>query len=112
MDGKTYCLSCIHRRVCGWYPHTKADGIDCKEFLSIDYEEFRSVEPLTDEEQRIFLAAMSREKKLCQNIEELWDQLSLTSDDDIDLVKSCEEVVRKVKKVLWTEELENGKTDY
>lgn len=61
------------------------------------------VEKLTDEEQRIFLAAMRKEKSHCENIEELWDILSLSSDDDIDLVKACEEVVRKVKTALWTE---------
>ena len=78
--------------------------------LTIDLPD-TDVEKLTDEEQRIFLTAMSKEKKLCQNIEELWDQLSLSSDDDIDLVKTCEEVVRKVKNVLWTEEPENDEAD-
>ena len=61
-----------------------------------------NVEKLTDEEQRIFLAAMAKEETVCKNIEDLWDQLSLSSDDDIDLVKICEEIERKVKKALWT----------
>ena len=58
-------------------------------------------EPLTDEEQRIFLSAIGKEKTLCQNIEKLWDDLHLSSDDDIDLVKVCDEIERKVKKALW-----------
>lgn len=78
--------------------------------LTIDLPD-TDVEKLNDEERRIFLAAMHKEKSHCQNIEELWDLLSLSSDDDIDLVKTCEEIVRKVKKVLWTEELENDETD-
>ena len=59
-------------------------------------------EPLTDPEQRVFLSAISKEKKLCQNIEKLWDELHLSSDDDVDLVKVCDEIERKVKKALWT----------
>lgn len=59
------------------------------------------IEPLTDEEKRIFLAAMGKEEKLCQNIEELWEKLNLRSANDIDLVKVCKEIERKVKKALW-----------
>lgn len=73
--------------------------------LTIDLPD-TDVEKLIDEEQRIFLTAMSKEKRLCKNIEKLWDELHLSSDDDIDLVKTCAEVERKVKKVLWTEEPE------
>lgn len=61
-----------------------------------------NVETLTDEEQRIFLAAMGREERVCKNIEDLWVQLSLTSEDDVDLMKVCKEVKRKVMKALWT----------
>ena len=60
------------------------------------------IESLTDEEKRIFLAAMGKEENLCQNIEELWEKLNLRSADDIDLIKVCKEIERKVKKALWT----------
>ena len=91
--------------------------IDVDEFkrrMSGVYEEYMwevledmptvELEPLTDAEQRIFLAAMVREAKYCKQIEELWDELSLTSDEDLDLLRTCDEIKRKVKKALWTEE--------
>ena len=90
MEAETYCLNCMHKKkVCWWYPRK-----GCKELLT--------VEPLTDEEQRLFLTAIDKEKKLCKNIEEIWEQLNLSSNDDIDLVKACEEIERKVKKTLWS----------
>lgn len=27
MDGKTYCLDCIHKEVCGWYPREGCDRL-------------------------------------------------------------------------------------
>ena len=45
-------------------------------------------EPLTDKEQRIFLAAMGREEKVCKYKDSL--------------VKTCHEIIRKVKGALWT----------
>lgn len=99
MEAKTYCLGCLHKKVCGWYP-TKNFG--CVEFTpTVDVPDI-NVEKLTDEEQRLFLTAIGKEKKLCKNIEKLWDELHLSSDDDIDLVKVCGEIERKVKKALWT----------
>ena len=50
-------------------------------------------EPLTDTEQRIFLAAMSREEKVCKEVCE--------DGDGVDLVKVCREIERKVKQALW-----------
>lgn len=55
-------------------------------------------EPLTDMEQRIFLAAMAKEEKVCKEMQkEMPDTLGL-----LDLVKVCREIERKVKKALWT----------
>lgn len=45
-------------------------------------------EPLTDKEQRIFLAAMGREEKVCKHKDSL--------------VRVCHEIERKVKGALWT----------
>jgi len=44
-------------------------------------------EPLTDKEQRIFLAAMKREEKVCKQVD--------------GLVRVCHEIKRKVKGALW-----------
>ena len=54
-------------------------------------------EPLTDKEQRIFLAAMGREYKICKKADEEYYGI-----DNINLVKVCREIERKVKKALWT----------
>ena len=54
-------------------------------------------EPLTDTEQRIFLAAMNREKKVCKQVDEKFREA-----DEDSLVKTCHEIVRKVKGALWT----------
>ena len=51
------------------------------------------VEPLTDTEQRIFLAAMSREEKVYKEV--------CKDGDGIDLVLVCHRIERKVKKALW-----------
>lgn len=54
-------------------------------------------ESLTDIEQRIFLAAMGREEKLCKKADEEYYGI-----DNINLVRVCREIERKVKKALWT----------
>ena len=51
------------------------------------------IEPLTDKEQRIFLAAMRRERKVCTYAHEPCE---------VPLTKVCDEIVRKVKGALWT----------
>lgn len=50
-------------------------------------------EPLTDTEQRIFLAAMSREEKVCKEV--------CADGEGKDLVAVCHQIERKVKKALW-----------
>jgi len=56
------------------------------------------VEPLTDSEQRIFLAAMGREEKICKQVDEECSNLTGYEDS---LVRVCKEIVRKVKNTLW-----------
>lgn len=53
------------------------------------------VEPLTDIEQRIFLAAMSREENACKEV------CADGSGDGVDLVAVCHRIERKVKRALW-----------
>lgn len=50
-------------------------------------------EPLTDTEQRIFLAAMSKEEKVCKEV--------CADGEGVDLVTVCHRIERKVKKALW-----------
>ena len=51
-------------------------------------------EPLTDIEQRIFLAAMSKEEKVCNEV--------CADGEGVDLVAVCHRIERKVKKALWS----------
>lgn len=55
-------------------------------------------EPLTDKEQRIFLAAMAREEKVCKEVDE---EMTREPYED-SLVRVCREIERKVKGALWT----------
>lgn len=55
-------------------------------------------EPLTDKEQRIFLAAMGREEKVCEEVDR--DYGGEPYEDS--LVRVCKEIRRKVKGALWT----------
>ena len=57
-------------------------------------------EPLTDKEQRIFLAAMGREEKVCKQVDEECRDCREPYEDS--LVRVCHEIERKVKGALWT----------
>ena len=54
-------------------------------------------ERLTDTEQRIFLAAMRREKTVCK----LVDEEGPREPYEKTLVRACNEIIRKVKGALW-----------
>ena len=54
-------------------------------------------EPLTDKEQRIFLAAMAREEKVCEEV----DRNYVREPYEDSLVRTCHEIIRKVKGALW-----------
>lgn len=58
------------------------------------------IEPLTDKEQRIFLAAMGREEKVCKQVDEECRDCREPYEDS--LVRTCHEIIRKVKGALWT----------
>ena len=53
------------------------------------------IELLTDTEQRIFLKAIDREREVCQKVDDEY------SDDDskVSLVRVCNSIERKVKKI-------------
>ena len=55
-------------------------------------------EPLTDKEQRIFLAAMEREEKVCEEV----DRNYVREPYEDSLMQVCKEIRRKVKGALWT----------
>lgn len=55
-------------------------------------------ESLTDKEQRIFLAAMGREEKICREVDEKYPDKEPYEDS---LVSVCRSIERKVKKALW-----------
>ena len=54
-------------------------------------------EPLTDKEQRIFLAAMEREEKVCEEV----DRNYVREPYEDSLMRVCKEIRRKVKGALW-----------
>ena len=56
-----------------------------------------STEPLTDKEQRIFLAAMAREMKICEEV----DRNYTREPYEDSLMSVCKSIKRKVKGALW-----------
>ena len=56
-------------------------------------------EPLTDKEQRIFLAAMVREENICKQVDNQFRNCQEPYEDS--LVRVCQEIIRKVKGALW-----------
>lgn len=75
-----------------------------KEFADHTAERFMNwvppaqLEPLTDKEQRIFLAAMEREENVCEEV----DRNYVREPYEDSLVSVCREIKRKVKGALWT----------
>lgn len=57
---------------------------------------------MTDKEKRIFLAAIERERKICETMDECFG-----IDDCIKLVPICDSILNKVKQSdLWKDEEE------
>lgn len=83
-----YCDECDHSEMCRWYPMY---GCEFKSRPSAQPE------PMTDKEQRIFLAAMAREEKICKEVDDKYREPHQDS-----LVSVCREITRKVKGALWT----------
>lgn len=55
--------------------------------------------PRADAEQRIFLAAMSREKEVCKEVD--YQLSDVREPYEHTLVSVCKEIERKVKAALW-----------
>ncbi len=72
----------------------KLDGHE-EEVIRNTVESISNIELLTDREQRIFLKAMSRERDYCKKIDDEWSDGNTT----VSLVKVCNEIERKVKKI-------------
>lgn len=52
------------------------------------------IDPLTDPEQRIFLAALGREEKICEEVDR-------SHPEGVSLMALCRSIRRKVKGALW-----------
>lgn len=59
---------------------------------------YSKIEPLTDKEQRIFLAAIERERKICKEVDDHYTHEPY----EVLLTEVCGEIERKVKKALWS----------
>lgn len=59
------------------------------------------IEPLTDKEKRLFLAAMAREVEICKEIDRKYIAREVY-EDSLELI--CKRVLRKVKAALWGKE--------
>lgn len=53
------------------------------------------IELLTDKEQRIFLKAINREREVCRKVDDEYSD----NDSRVSLVKVCNSIERKVKKI-------------
>lgn len=53
------------------------------------------IELLTDKEQRIFLKAINREREVCRKVDDEYSD----NDSKVSLVKVCNSIERKVKKI-------------
>lgn len=77
---------------------TTYDGIRKAIVAFINLVPSAQSEPLTDKEQRIFLAAMGREEQVCEEV----DRNYVREPYEDSLVRVCKEIRRKVKGALWT----------
>ena len=79
-----------------WIHSNDARALD----MAIEALQYDTVEPLTDAEQRLFLTAMWREEKICSRVDDECRNYKEPYKDS--LVRSCHEIIRKVKGALWT----------
>ena len=56
-------------------------------------------EPLTDPEERIFLAAIERERKVCEEVDRKY---STGDPNEQRLEETCRSIKRKVRSALWS----------
>lgn len=80
-----------------WEGYIDKDMIARMQYRVIDIPSVQP-EPLTDKEQRIFLAAIGREEKVCEEV----DRNYVREPYEDSLMWVCKEIRRKVKGALWT----------
>ena len=85
-----------------WYDSSVWESARCHQWRK-DMDAIKALpsaqpEPLTDKEQRIFLAAMGREEKVCEEV----DRNYVNEPYEDSLMRVCKEIRRKVKGALWT----------
>lgn len=94
MDKPTECRRC---------PFCDPYGYDCRLQRDSDKKSFdeqirdcplTDIDPLTDPEQRIFLAALGREEKICKEVDQ-------AHPEGVGLMALCRSIRRKVKGALW-----------
>ena len=78
---------------------TYIQDLNCKLRDALNALPSAQPEPLTDKEQRIFLAAMGREEKVCKQVDE---ESRDCCEHYESLVSVCRKITRKVKGALWT----------
>ena len=93
------------KNIAGYAVHTVGEGpfvMSLDEGIAVHeaIKLLEKLEPLTDREQRIFLAAMSREKEVCKEVDYQLSDVREPYEDT--LVSVCGEIKRKVKAALWT----------
>lgn len=93
------------REIWVWGKNDKYGYSECIPLKDLESLPSVHLEPLTDAEQRIFLAAMGREEKICEEADRNYVREpyknNLMSDKD-NLMSICREIRRKVKGALWT----------
>lgn len=94
-DRVCYGIACID---CPFRFRVSQTATDCKLERFIHKLPSAQPEPLTDKEQRIFLAAIGREEKVCEEV----DRNCVREPYEDSLMSVCREIKRKVKGVLWT----------
>ena len=84
-----------------WKEPTYSDPLNVLTEMRDRLEALPSAQPvsLTDKEQRIFLSAMERERKVCRQVDEECRNQREPYEDS--LVHVCNEIERKVKGALW-----------
>lgn len=92
-----------------YYRADSIQYIDTNEFTSEQLQSLREgpvcvlpsakPEPLTDKEQRIFLAAMGREEQVCKVVDQEARYAREAYEDRLEFI--CKEIIRKVKGALW-----------
>ena len=82
-----------------WQSTFRGDGSPLELAILKAIEALKQPELLTYDEQCIFLAAMGRERKICETVDKRWDLSTKRS-----LIFTCEEIERKVMATLWRRE--------